>query len=93
MGKLSALVNMTLKFLSRYPITKKNVMMPIAATNPALLHNKYNFSLRFILSNQSVGGKSIGVTTVKIEKLIVGADKKSTVFLKESSIIFLLQGS
>ena len=87
MGKLSALVNITLKFLSMYPITKNNVMTPIATIKPALLHNKYNFSLRLILSNQSVGGKSIGVTIVKIEKLIVGADKKSTAFLKESNIL------
>ena len=54
---------------------KKAVMTNIAITSPMFVHNKWKPSLLFSLSNQSVGGKTIGVRTVKIEKLIVGEDK------------------
>ena len=75
MGKLSPFIRITLKFLSMQPMAKKAVITTIATAHPFLVHSKQKPSLRLRLSNQSVGGKRIGVTTVKIEKLIVGADK------------------
>tara|TARA_B110000008_G_C16689973_1_gene452282 strand:- start:440 stop:670 length:231 start_codon:yes stop_codon:yes gene_type:complete len=73
-GKLSALVRITLKFSSRKPTAKKNVITTMDMAQPVFVHNKCNLSLRFILSNQSVGGNNRGVSTVKSEKLIVGLD-------------------
>ena len=54
---------------------KKAVITNIAITSPIFVHNKWKPNFLFSLSNQSVGGKTIGVRTVKIEKLIVGDDK------------------
>mgnify|MGYP001431011211 CR=1 FL=1 len=73
-GKLSAFVKITLKFSSRKPTAKKNVITTIAMASPVFVHNKLKRSFRFNLSNQSVGGKRIGVSIVSSEKLIVGLD-------------------
>ncbi len=54
---------------------KKAVITSIAIRSPIFVHNKWKPNFLFSLSNQSVGGKTIGVRTVKIEKLIVGEDK------------------
>ncbi len=54
---------------------KNAVIINIAIRSPIFVDNKWNTNFLFSLSNQSVGGKTIGVRTVKIEKLIVGEDK------------------
>ena len=56
-------------------VLKKAVMTNMAIASPIFVHNKWKPNFLFSLSNQSVGGKTIGVRTVKIEKLIVGEDK------------------
>ena len=87
MGKLSGFVRVILKFGSKYPKTKKKVMNAIPTTQPGLVQSFHNPNFRFILSNQSVGGKTKGINTVRAVKLIVGVDKASITDLNESIIM------
>ena len=74
-GKLTPFIKIILKFSSMYPIAKKAVMTSMAIASPVCVQRRWKPNFLFILSNQSVGGKTNGVSTVKIEKLIVGDDK------------------
>ena len=67
---------------------KKNVIKERPKIQPALVHNRWIFSFRLILSNLSVGGKTSGVRIVRIVKLIVGADNVSTTDLNVSINVY-----
>ena len=54
---------------------KNMVINTIPIAQPALVHSRWIPSFLLILSNQSVGGNTSGVNTVKIVKLIVGDDR------------------
>ena len=56
-------------------MAKNAVMTSMAIASPVWVHKRWKPNFLFNLSNQSVGGKTKGVSTVKIEKLIVGDDK------------------
>ena len=47
----------------------------IPMAQPALVQSKWIPSFLLILSNQSVGGNTRGVSTVNMVKLMVGDDK------------------
>ena len=54
---------------------------------PFFVHKRQNPSLRWIFSNQSVGGKKNGKATVNIVKLIVGAEMASITDLSAAKLI------
>ena len=63
---------------------KKKLIKAIPIAQPAFVHNFQIPNFRFILSNQSVGGKRNGAITVRIVKLIVGVDNLSIITLNVS---------
>ena len=83
MGILSGLVIVRLKYGSKYPMTKKSVITKKIQSPPLLDQSLYIPHFLFLLSNQSLGGKTNGNATVSKVKEIVGADIKSIIlFIK-----------
>jgi hypothetical protein len=85
-GKLSGFVKVILKFGSKYPTIKKNVIKPIPPIRPGFVQSLHIPNFRFILSNQSVGGKTRGVKIDNKVKLIVGVESASITDLNVSII-------
>jgi hypothetical protein len=78
-----------LKYGSKYPITKNAVIRIIPATPPGLVQILHSPNFLCIFSNQSEGGKINGNITVRMVKLIVGAESASIAdFIATKFIIF-----